>query len=100
MGCKLSYREMAELLTAYSGVYVQKSNVWNTMHRAKRCPKPVRIGLERMGLMKGRPKRWRFFYEVPEERYKQIESFLSYEDTTFTEYMSKTGGPWEDKLHA
>lgn len=68
------------------------------MHRAKKCPKPIRLGLERMGLMDCRPKRWRFFYEVPEEKYKMIKEWLNMQDITFSDYMEERSGPWEERL--
>ena len=94
LGRRLSYREMAELLTAYSGRDIAKSHVWNTKHRSKRCPKDIRAGLENMGLLQCRPKRWRFFFEVDEEEYLVIENWLRIKDMTFTEYMRERGGPW------
>jgi len=93
-GRKLSYREMAELLTAYSGREINKSHVWNARYRSKRCPKDIRAGLENIGLLQCRPKRWRFFFEVDEEEYSVIEQWLQVKNITFTQYMKERGGPW------
>jgi hypothetical protein len=79
---------MAEMLTAFSGVYIQKSNVWNAMKRAKKCPKPIRLALERMELMKCRPRRWRFFYETTEEEYRLIQAGLIRRNYSFTDWMN------------
>lgn len=96
---RLSYREMAELLTAYSSVYIQKSNVWNAQHRAKRCPKAIRLGLERMGLLQCKPRRYRLFYEMSEEEYKIAQAWLKWQGwRSYTEFMETAHHwckPWE-----
>lgn len=84
LGKKLSYREMAELLTAHSGYHIHKSHVWNAMKRARRCPKRIRIGLENMDLLECKPRRWRFFYEVAdEEEYNKVKNWLDEQDIDF-----------------
>lgn len=93
---KLSYREMAEMLMAYSAQPMTKSHVWNAMYKTTKCPANIRIGLENMGLLRRRPRRYRFFYEVSEEEYDNIASFLSYHSMSFSQYMADENAPWKD----
>ena len=86
---ELSYREMAEILTSYCGHALSKSNVWNAMHRSKKCPKHIRIALRNMNLLNGKARRYRFFFEVSgEEEYNAIKAGLDRMGYSFTDWMN------------
>lgn len=94
-GRELSYREMAEFLMAYSHTPIHKSHVWYAHKRAKKCPRAIRRGLQRMGLMAGKRKRYRFFFEVEVDEYETIKSWLDWQGLTFSQYMKERGKrPW------
>ena len=86
-GRKLTYREVAEILEEHCGESVYKSEAWNAEHRLYRCPAKIRTALVNMGLLSSR-KRWRFFYEVNEEEYQEIQRFLKVHGfKSFGEFM-------------
>ncbi len=87
LGRKLSYREMAEVLSANCGETIPKSEPWNAEHRQYKCPKRVKVALINMGLLDS-GRRYRFFYELDEESYKQLKRWLSNQDITFAEYIN------------
>ena len=95
-GRKLSYREMAEVLTALTGEPIQKSSVWNAMNRPGKCPKIIRVGLEYADLLGHRPRRRRFFYNVGTIEHEEITEYLANTGMTFTECIRSLGvPPWE-----
>lgn len=95
-GRKLTYNEVAEQLTHWSGKRISKARAWNLEHRDRKCPRHVRDALVQLGLLAPvERKRLRFFYEVDESEYQKIREFLG--DRSFTEYMRNEGDkPWLD----
>lgn len=88
----LTYREVGELLSAFCMRKVSKAEAWNAEHRNKRCAADIRQTLVDLDLLVV-DRRWRFFFEVDEEKYQRIREFLG--DRTFTEYMNEKEQPWD-----
>ena len=97
-GRTLTYKEMAEILSEHCGEQVYKSEPWNAIHRRYRCPAKVKLALINMGLLETR-RRYRFFYEVDEEKYRILQAWLDRHGfESFTDYMREEEGwlAWEE----
>ena len=92
-GGKISYSNVAAVLSQHCDAKVVKSEAWNAEHRMYKCPDHIRTALINMGLLKVR-RRWRFFYEVNEEKYREISALLEDEGMTFQQMIEESNLPW------
>jgi len=92
-GMEISYREVALYVSKFCDVEINKAEIWNAEHRKYRCPRHICDALVNMALMK-RKRRWRFFYEVDEEKYEKIAAWLEKEGMTFQQALEESNLPW------
>jgi len=71
-----SWREVAEIISKWTEKPTNKGTVWNVAHGKYKCPKEIADALVKMKLLK-RKKRWRFFFELPNEaEYKAFKKHV------------------------